>query len=221
METGAHGLAPPRRLAAIAGIAFSLSWIVGLGLWSSSTKVGMPGEEVLRLYAGSEGIALAQFAFTEGLPALAFAAVMILLGGRLASGGQAGLGRLVVAAASAAAVLSLAQLGLGAYLCLAAVPAGDAGAAKAALDAIGRTDGAKMLLMALFSLASFLGLRRAKGLLPGFLQPLALALAATILASGIGYLFLLDSLSVAAYLSLPLLMAWISSVGIALGLKRK
>jgi hypothetical protein len=219
VEASVRRLTPPR-LPLVAGIAFSLSWIIGLGIWSSSTKVGMSGEEVLRVYAGHEGIALAQFAFTEGLPALAFATVMLLLGRRISSGGQVGLGRVVGAAAVAAAVLSLAQFGLGAYLCLAAAPAGDAAAAKASLDAIGRADGAKMLLMALFSLASFIALRRAKGLLPGFLQPLALALAATILASGIGYLFLLDSLSIAAYLSLPLLLAWITSVGVALALRK-
>jgi hypothetical protein len=163
-------------LPALAGIAFSLSWIVGLGLWSASTKVGMSGEEILGLYAGNERIALVQFAFTELFPALAFAAAMILLGRRLAGGGQARLGRVVAVTASAAAVLSLAQFGLGAYLCLAAAPAGDAGAAKTVVDSIGRTDGAKMLLMAAFSLA--------------------------------------------AYLSLPLLMAWITSAGIALSLKR-
>lgn len=221
MEASVRPALAPLRLPALAGIAFSLSWIVGLGLWSASTKVGMSGEEIIGLYAGNERIALLQFFFTEGLPALAFAAVMILLGRRLASGGQAQLGRVVSATASAAAVLSLAQFGLGAYLCLAAAPAGDAAAAKAIVDSIGRADGAKMLLMAIFSFASFLALRRAKGLLPGFLQPLALTLAATILASGIGYLFLLDELSIAAYLSLPLLMAWITSVGIALSLRRR
>jgi len=45
----------------------------------------------------------------------------------------------------------------------------------------------------------------------------ALGLAVAIVASGIGYLFLLNTLALAAWVSLPLLLVFVTGAGVALG----
>ena len=67
------------RFPAWAGILFSLSWFIGLSIWSSSADVTRSGAEVIRMYAGHETVALAQFFFTEGLPAITLGLVMACL----------------------------------------------------------------------------------------------------------------------------------------------
>jgi hypothetical protein len=208
---------PLLRLSAAAGILFSLSWIIGLSLWSSSTEVAQSGEEIIRAYLGSERIALAQFFFTEGLPAICLALVMTSFGKYSIAAGEISLGRTILAASWIAASLSFIQFSLGAYLCAVVVPADRPDAAKLAVDVLSRTDGAKMLSMTVFALACFRVLRKGKTDLPAWLSWAAIALAAAIFLSGIGYLFLLNGLSLAAYASLPLLLLWMTGVGIAMG----
>ncbi len=73
-----------------------------------------------------------------------------------------------------------------------------------------------MLFMAVFAFAGFRVVRSGKAQLPTWLAWVALALAVTLFLSALGFIFLLDSLSPATYLSLPLLMLWVTAVGIAL-----
>lgn len=204
------------RLSAAAGILFSLSWIIGLSVWSASTQVTQSGEDLLRLYEGHETIALVQFFFTEGLPALTLALVMVGLGSRARASGEPFLGQAITISSLAAATISLVQFGLGAFVCLVAVPAKDAGTTKTVIDLLSRIDGVKMLFMTVFALASFAVIRGGKTGLPRWLTWVAVPLAVTIFLSGLGFLFLLDSLSLAAYASLPLLMVWVTAVGLAL-----
>ncbi len=112
--------------------------------------------------------------------------------------------------------LPAAALGLGAYLCLSAVPGNRADAAKFVFDSLNRIDGVKMLFMAVFAFAGFRVLHNGKAHLPAWLAWVALALAVTIFLSAIGFLFLLDSFSSATYVSLPLLMLWVTAVGVVL-----
>jgi hypothetical protein len=204
------------RLSAWAGVLFSLSWIVGLSVWSASTDVTQTGEDLLRQYSGNEAIALVQFFFTEGLPAITLAIVMVLLAKYARAFGEAFLGKAILASSLAAAAVSLAQFTLGAVVCLVTVPAKDATATKTVIDTLSRIDGVKMLFMTAFALASFGVIRNGKARLPRWLSWVALALAVTIFLSGLGFLFLVDSLSLAAYASLPLLMLWITAVGIVI-----
>jgi hypothetical protein len=203
-------------ITAVAGIAFSLSWIVGLSVWSSSTDVSLSGEKLIRMYSGHETIALVQFFFTEGLPAIGLSLVLAGLGKYALRAGERFLGRTLLIFGLSAAALSLMQFGLGAYLCGIAVPGNRAEAVKSATDTLGRIDGLKMLCISAFSLAGFRLVRRGKARLPGWLAWASLALSATILVSAIGYLFLLDSLALAAYVSLPLLLLWMTSMGLSL-----
>ena len=60
-------------------------------------------------------------------------------------------------------------------------------------------------------------LSRRTGLVPRWLQWVGVALAVTITLSGFGYLLLLGALSVFAYVSLPLLMLFVTATGIVAG----
>jgi hypothetical protein len=176
--------------------------------------VSQSGEDLLRQYAGNETIALVQFFFTEGLPAFTLALVMVSLAKHALASGEAFLGKVIWVSSLCAAVISFIQFCLGAFVCLVAVPASDAGTTKFAIDALSRIDGVKMLFMTTFAVASFVVVRNGKARLPRWLAWVAAALAITIFASGLGFLFLLDSLSFAAFASLPLLMVWVTAIGI-------
>jgi len=78
-----------------------------------------------------------------------------------------------------------------------------------------------MFLLAGLAAGSFVAIRRGLLRLPVWLEYLAVALAGTIAVSGVGYLFLLDHLAIAAWASLPLLLAWVTGAGINLGDPRR
>ena len=208
------------RLPAWAGILFGLSWVIGLSVWSSSADVTKSGAELIRMYAGNEAIALVQFFFTEGLTAITLGLVMVCLAKYALAANEAFWGKVILGAGLAAAAISLMQFALGAYLCIFAVPGNRADAAKLAFDVLNRIDGVKMLFMAAFAFAGFRVIRNGKAHLPAWLAWVALALAVTLFLSAIGFLFQLDSFSPATYVSLPLLMLWVTAVGIVLAIRR-
>ncbi len=210
----------PRRRAilavpALAGIAYTAAWVAGLSLAPSSTSVRPAGSAVLASYAGHLGAATAQFVLTEGAASVLLGVVVVALG---RAGLRAGASRsawLALGAGLAAAAIGIVQCGLGLYLTGSVVPAGRAADAAALTDAISRLDGVKMLLLAVTAVAGSV-LARRTGLLPRWLQWTALALAVAIIASGIGYALLISSLALAAWVSLPLLLVWVTSAGILL-----
>jgi len=69
-------------------------------------------------------------------------------------------------------------------------------------------DGAKMLALAAMALAG-VALARRGGPLPRWLGYVAAALTAAMIASGVGYLLLSNTLAQAAAVSLPLLLIWV------------
>ena len=80
----ARGTAEPTRhrlaaVPAVAGIAFTVSWVAGLLVFSSSTDIHLTGAEVVAGYAGHEGLATTQFLLTEGTASLALAVVAVAL----------------------------------------------------------------------------------------------------------------------------------------------
>ena len=198
---------------ALAGIGYAASWVAGLSVAPSSTSVRPSGTAVLASYAGHLGAATAQFVLTEGAASVLLVVVVVAFG---RAGLRAGAGRsawLTLAAGLAAAAIGIVQCGLGLYLTGSVVPAGHAGDAAALTDTISRLDGVKMLLLAATAIAGT-ALARRTGLLPRWLQRTGLALAVAIIASGIGYALLISSLALAAWVSLPLLLIWVSGAGI-------
>jgi hypothetical protein len=127
--------------------------------------------------------------------------------------------RLAAACGAGAAAVSLLQCALGVALAGWAVPAGAPGRAHLLFEAVTRLDGVKMLALAVLAAAAAHLAGRA-GPLPGWLRPAGIALAATLTGSGIGYLLLNPALAALAYLSLPLLLIWVTSVGLALSRPR-
>jgi hypothetical protein len=91
-----------------------------------------------------------------------------------------------------AATISIVQCGLGLYLTGRVIPDRRGGSAVTVFEAINRLDGVKM-------------------------SP---ALAPAIAISGVGYLFLLNGPALAARVSLPLLLVWVTGVGVVLGRAR-
>jgi hypothetical protein len=201
---------------AVAGIAYTAAWLVGLAVAPSSTNVRSTGAEVVARYAGHQAAAAAQFLLTEGIASLALAVVAIALGraGLRAGGRQAAW--LTLGTGAAAATVGLVQCVLGLYLTVSVVPAGHASTAAAVTEAVSRLDGVKMLLLAAMAVAGTV-LARRTGLLPRWLRWAGVALAVAITASGVGYALLNNTFALAAWLSLPLLLAWVTGVGIVLG----
>jgi hypothetical protein len=163
-----------RRAPLLAGLVFSAAWVVGLAIFSSSTRVRASGPEVLAGYAGHQGVAAAQFVLTEVVTAVALVVVALSLA---RAGLQAGADPRLVGAVRitglGAATISVIQGVLGVALTTWAVSGGHAGAAGALSEIISRLDGAKMFVLAAFALAG-----GALGVLPRWLRAVGFALAA-------------------------------------------
>ena len=167
-------------------------------------------------YTAHEGATATQFVLTEGTASLALAVVAIALGRAGLRVGAGRAARLTAGAGCAAAVIALIQCALGLYLTVSVVPARHAGTAVAVTEALNRLDGVKMLVLAIMAAAGTI-LARRTGLLARWLQSTGVALAAAITTSGIGYALLNPALALAAWVSLPLLLAWVTGAGITVG----
>jgi hypothetical protein len=201
---------------AAAGMAFVVAWVAGLVVWPANLDVAASGSKVVSEYTGHQGVAVTQYLLVEGLAAIALAVVVIALGRAAIRRGDWRLGRGVVLAGIGAAIVSLVECALGLFLAGAAVPDGETGQAGTLFHLINRLDGAKMLAFAAMALAA-VGLARRGGLAPHWLGYVAALLSAAMIASGVGYLLLNNTLAQAAALSLPLLLIWVAATGVTLG----
>ncbi len=202
--------------AAAAGIAYMLSWVAGLTLPVPNLAVTASGADVIAGYGGHLAAVQAQFALTEGLPAIGLAVVAALLA---LTARRAGARRLSVAAAASggiAAVISLTQYGLGLALTGWALPGRAPGPVSALFEAVNRLDGVKMLALALLGITAA-ALAGPGGPLPRWLRYAGLALAAAITVSGMGYLLLFQALAPMAYPAGVLLLIFVTGTGVALG----
>jgi hypothetical protein len=199
----------------VLGVGYSLTWVVGLSIWPNNLDVRSSGAQILAAFAGKQGVASAQYLLTEGLPALGLLALAGLLGALARRSVSERRARAVFALGALAGLISLVQTGIGLSLTLSAVPAGDASTAHALFEAVSRLDGVKMFLLGGFALAASPLFRR--GGLPRWLGYAGIVLAVSIAASGIGYLLLIQSLALAAWISLPALLVWFTGSAIAIG----
>jgi hypothetical protein len=195
-----------------ATIGYAVAWIAGLTVFASSTQVSTNGAQVVRALAGHQFAAGLQYALTEGVTALCLIAVIWAVTGNAKSGRVRPTMRLT---ALVATVVSLAECGLGLWLSTGLARPGEAGLAGAVNDAITRLDGLKMALLALLAIAAAVAIRDRTLPLPRWLSPLAAVLAVAIAVSGVGYLALSDAAASAAWVSLPLLIVFITASGLA------
>ena len=204
----------PLTFPALAGIAYTLVWLIGLAVWPANLDINAPGAVVVATYRASQAQAMAQIGLVEGVAALALAAVALAVGRFAARRGVKWPGRAVATLGVLAAAISLVQCALGEALAAWVAPAGDASAAATLFDLLNRLDGVKMFMLAAMAVVGIWLARR--GALPRWLGYGAAPLAALALAvSGIGYLLLTNQLALAAAVSLPLLLVWVTGAGAA------
>jgi hypothetical protein len=201
---------------AVAGVAYTAAWAIGLGVWPSNPDVAATGSRVVTAYAGHRGVAMIQSLLVHGVAAVALAVVVLALGQAGRRRGAEHLSRATVAAGVGAAGVSLLQCALGLALAGWVVPAGDASRAGLLFAAISRLDGVKMLALAAMA-GTGAALVHRTGVLPGWLGYVGGLLAVALVVSGVGYLLLNSTLAPAAFVSGPLLLLWVTGAGISLG----
>ncbi len=202
-------------LSAVAGIGYAAAWIISLSVGAPNPSVAATGSQVTAAFAGHLGPTLAQFALNQGVAAMALAVVVISVA-RAARGGRHA--RAGVAAAGfglAVAAICWVQLAMGIWLFSALVPDRRTATAGSVYHAITRMDGAKMFILAAMALAISQVARHSR-ILPRWLVPLGIVLAATLVASGLGYLLLAAGLASSVYVSGVLLVLFVCATGITL-----
>jgi hypothetical protein len=160
---------------------------------------------------------MAMFVLAEGIAAAALA-IVVLLVARAAR--RQGTPRAGLAAASfglAAAVVSWAELAMGAWLIYGVVPSGRTETAGTLYHALMRIDGAKMILLAAMA-AALAVLSMTSAVLPRWLAPLGLLLAALLVASGLGYLLLAPGLAAVVYVAGTPLLVVVTATGVTMGI---
>ena len=213
-----RGRGPSRRrwIPIATGIGFTVSWVAGLALPVPNLDPTASAAEIVARYGPHLAAVQAQFALTEGLPALGLAVMAFLLARGTRSWTRA---RVMSVAGTAAAAISVAQYALGVILAGWAIPGNAAGHASALWQAINRLDGVKMFALAVLAAATvaLAGPIGSGAVLPRWLRYASLTLAASIAISGVAYLFLIQDLAFMAYVAGVALLVWVTGVGLALG----
>jgi hypothetical protein len=198
----------------VAGIAYTTAWALGLAVWPSNLDVDATNVKVVATYSAHQGAAITQYLLVEGLAAITLGVVVTALGraARRREAGEAGVATVV--AGLTATALSLVQCALGLLLAGSVAPDGETDRAGRLFDLINRMDGVKMFALAAMAVAGVGLVRRA--VLPRWLGYTAALLTVALVASGAGYLLLNTTLAQAAFVSLALLLVWVTGAGIAL-----
>ena len=208
--------APPpphreRRLVA-ASLGYPLTWVAGLSVFSASASVSSTGAELLRNDSGHSAPLLLQFLLTQGVAAVFLGMVVLVLADRI--GGK--LGRVVRLTGLAAVLVSAVQCGIGVAIASVTVPHRNTDSLAALTDTVNRLDGLKMSLLAITWTYAALAARRWPIRSARLVMALFAATAVALLVSAAGYLMLEDVLATAAYVSLPLLIASVTTSALVL-----
>ncbi|WP_223692095.1 hypothetical protein [Leifsonia poae] len=195
----------------VAGVGYSVAWIIGLLLTSSSTDVTADGSAIIREDAPQTATLTLQFLLTEGVAALALLIVVIGFWRATERGGARSTA--LIAGVMAVAV-SLTQTVLGVCLIEIAVRGRNASLASSLTFTLNELDGLKMVLLAVLVFAISAARWRRQVRLPLWLLPTGLVTGIALLASAIGYLARSNAFSVAAWVSLPLLLIFVTAVGL-------
>ena len=198
---------------AVAGIAYSTAWVVGLAVWPSNLDVAATNLKVVATYSAHQSAAIMQYLLVEGLAAIALGVIVIALGWAARRRGADRLGLAAVVAGLTAAALSLAECALGLLLAGSAAD-GETDRSGRLFDLINRMDGVKMFALAAMAVAGVELARRQ--VLPRWLGYTASFLTVALVASGTGYLLLNTAFAEAAFVAGPLLLVWVTGTGVAL-----
>ncbi|WP_329123912.1 hypothetical protein [Streptomyces sp. NBC_01353] len=197
-----------------AGYAHAAAWILGLAVaWGATPEVGDTHAAITAAYADRPVQAVAQTLLVHGVAAVGLVVIGSGLLDRARRTGNTTAG-LAGWAGRVAGVLAFVQL----VLELIAVPGADPASPDrtgALFEAVQRADGVKMFVLAALAAAACAASRHGT-LLRRWEVVIGWLLAATLTASGIGYLLLSTALTPTAFISLPLLLIWIAALGTAL-----
>jgi hypothetical protein len=208
-----------RTPAAVAGIGYTVSWVLSFIVGAPMPSVAASGDQIVAAFAGHDSPSIANFVLSEGTPAVALAAVVLLVARAASRAGARRAGLAVAVFGVAAAAVSLAELMMAAWLQYGPVTSGNAATAGTVWSAIQRIDGAKMFVLAAMAVALAV-LSLTSAVLPRRLAPLALLLAACLLISGVGFVLLANALSDAAFVSGVLLLVVVTATGVTLRTSR-
>jgi hypothetical protein len=189
-----------RRPLRAAAVGFSLAWIAGLSVPVPLVDVDAPASAAAAALSGHEGELALQSLFVHGLAAAAIVVITLAVARAL---GQGLAGRVARGAGLAAAGISVLQCAL--ELTFAGTSDGSL------IEAVNRLDGVKMVTLGVLALAGSTAVA-----LPRWLRALGPVLAVAIFVSAAGYGLLMPALAPAAYVSLPLLLVWMTASGLAL-----
>jgi hypothetical protein len=204
-----------RRPPAVAGIGYTVAWLVSQVVGAPNPSVAASGGQVVAAFADRDWPVLVNLVLSEGIAAVALAVVAIMAAQAARRAGARRTGLAVAVFGVAAAAVSWAELVMAAWLQFGLVASGHATAAGTLYSALQRIDGAKMFVLAAMAVA-LAALSLASAALPRWLAPLALLLAACLVISGLGYVLLANALSDAVFVAAVLLLAVVTATGVTL-----
>lgn len=210
------------RVSVLAGAGYMIAWLTSQLVGAPNPSIAATGAQVVASFAGHGGPAMAMFVLAEGVAAIALAVIGVVVTRpalhKEASPGARMAGQLAAGFAIAAAAISWVELGLGTWLFAVLVPDRRSGTAGAAWHFVNRLDGAKMFLLAVMA-AALSAVAMTTPLLPRWLAPTGLVLAASLVVSGLGWVLLAPGLGGAVYVSGILLVAFVTCCGVIFGLR--
>jgi hypothetical protein len=198
------------RLPGTAGIAYVVTWVVGLAIFPVNLALNATAAQVAAAHRAHPAEATVQYLLVEGLAALLFGIVLAcVLRSRRdhASRQTAGPALLIVVAV----ITSLTECVL-ALLVTAAATSGHVATAGSLFAMVNRLDGVKM-----FALAGAIGwLAATRPALPRWLRRVTPVVALALVASGLAYVTLSNAFGWTSFVSGPLLVLWVASAGAGL-----
>jgi hypothetical protein len=219
-------------LPGLAGAAYLVAWITGLAAWPSNLPLNATAAQTTAAHAAHAAQAVTQYLLVEGLAGLLLGVVLgsALIAQRRGSrtprpGGGSGL-RSAGTAALATAALAVVAVGISLVQCVlgllltSAAAAHDVSRAGDRFTWVNHLDGVKMLAIAAAALL-LAGSGGSAAALPRWLRVVTVPLAAALLVSASAYLALFQPLAWAVYVSGPLLLLWVTGLGIALTVRRR
>ena len=200
---------------AVAGIGFTVSWVLSFVVGAPMPSVAASGDQIVTAFAGHDWPVIVSLVLQEGIPAVALAAVVLLVARAASRAGARRAGLAVAVFGVAAAAVSWAELVMAAWLQYGPVTSGHAATAGTLWSAIQRIDGVKMFVLAAMAVAVAV-LALTSAVLPRWLAALALLLAVALVLSGLGYVLLAAGLSDTVWVSGVLLLIVITATGVTL-----
>lgn len=204
-----------RRPAAVAGICYTVAWVVSFAPGAPMPSVAASGGQIVAAYSGHNWPTIVNLVLSEGIAAVALAAVVLLVGSAARRAGARRAGLAVAVFGVTAAVVSLAELVMAVWLQYGPVASRHDATSGTLWSAVQRIDGAKLFVLAAMAVALAV-LSLTSTVLPRWLALLAYPLAASLVLSGLGYVLLAAGLSDAVYVAGVLLLVVVTAAGLTL-----